>query len=98
MRVPAGPEVPLRLIDQRGEVAARLAHDSFVYRLCEDLEAPLVAALALARGSEDYPVSFGKVRSHVLRAAEFTVQRRQREVLGDGPVPVVRMEGGELVF
>jgi len=42
LMVPAGPRVPLSMIDARGEVAVRLAMDSFVYRLCEDMEAPLV--------------------------------------------------------
>lgn len=80
--VPAGPRVPLPLIDANGEVAVRLAMDSFVYRLCEDLEAPLVLCQALGRGATELPTSFGKIRSDVLRAADHIVARRQRETLG----------------
>ncbi|WP_187270829.1 L-threonylcarbamoyladenylate synthase [Neolewinella aurantiaca] len=80
--VPAGPNIPLALIDSRGEVAVRLAMDSFVYRLCEDLEAPLVCCMAIGQGASGLPSSFGKIRSDVLRAADYTVTRRQREELG----------------
>ncbi len=80
--VPAGRKVPLALIDHNGEVAVRLAMDSFCYRLSEDMEAPLVCCLAVGPGEQTLPTSFGKIRSDVLRAANYTVQRRQREELG----------------
>lgn len=80
--VPAGKKVPLNLIDKNGEVAVRLALDSFCYRLCEDLEAPLVSCMAVGPGADQLPTSFGKIRSDVLRASDYTVKRRQRDVLG----------------
>jgi len=80
--VPAGPLVPLALIDGRGEVAVRLAMDSFCYRVCEDLEDPLVCAHAIGFGETEAPTCFGKIRSDVLRAADLTVKRRQREEIG----------------
>lgn len=89
--VPVGKRVPLALIDQRGEVAVRLAMDSFCYRLCEDLEAPLVTCQAIGSGDRTLPTSFGKIRSDVLREADYTVQRRQREVLGSHRAVSVRM-------
>lgn len=97
--VPAGPNVPLALIDGRGEVAVRLAMDSFVYRLCEDMEAPLVCCTALGRGASQLPTSFGKVRSDVLRAADHTVKRRQKDDLGHLRAVVARYgEDGEIEF
>ena len=97
--VPAGPNVPLSLIDGRGEVAVRLAMDSFVYRLCEDMEAPLVCCLAIGQGSSQLPSGFGKIRSDVLRAADYTVKRRQREELGHCRAVSVRYDGnGEIEF
>ena len=96
--VPAGPRVPLRLVDHNGEVAVRLASDSFCYRLCEDLEAPLVACLAMGQGTPGLPVSFGKIQSDVLRAADHTVARRIREVIGEQPAVTVRLNGEELEF
>lgn len=80
--VPAGNRVPLSLIDANGEVAVRLAMDSFCYRLCEDLESPLVASLAMGGEDAQLPTSFGKIRSDVLREADYTVKRRQLEELG----------------
>jgi|GEM_PF-1038225 len=80
--VPAGKRVPLAMVDDNGEVAVRLALDSFCYRICEDLEAPLVSCMAVGPGAEQLPVSFGKIRFDVLRAADHTVKRRQRDVLG----------------
>lgn len=97
--VPAGRQVPLSLVDNRGEVAVRLAGDNFCYRLCEDLEAPLVSSLAMGPQAHELPVSFGKIRSDVLRAATYTVPRRQRDILGNQPSVTVRMgENGELEF
>lgn len=80
--VPAGRNIPLRLVDPNGEVAVRIAFDSFCYRLCEDLEAPLVSSLAMGQGAKELPIRFGKIRSDVLRAANHTVQRRQFEDIG----------------
>ena len=97
--VPAGPLVPLALIDERGEVAVRLAMDSFVYRLCEDLETPLVLCQALGAGAEDLPTAFGRIRSDVLRAADFIVRRRQRDTLGQFRAVCARYGGdGEIEF
>ncbi|MEM6771638.1 MAG: Sua5/YciO/YrdC/YwlC family protein [Bacteroidota bacterium] len=96
---PAGRKVPLRLVDQRGEVAVRLAGDSFCYRLCEDIEAPLVSCLAMGPGAKEFPTSFGKIRSDVLQAATYTVMRRQREVIAPQPTVTARLkEDGELEF
>jgi len=93
--VPAGRRVPLGLVDRRGEVAIRIAFDSFCYRLCEDLEAPLVSALAIGRGGQELPTRFGKIRSDVLRAANYAVQRRQRENLGRQTSVTARMNEAE---
>ncbi|MBC6996004.1 Sua5/YciO/YrdC/YwlC family protein [Neolewinella lacunae] len=99
LHVPAGRNIPLRLHDQRGEVAVRIAFDSFCYRLCEDLEAPLVACLAIGPDDTELPTRFGRVRSDVLRAADYTVQRRQQEELGTHTTVRVRLgEGEELEF
>lgn len=97
--VPAGPRVPLSLIDARGEVAVRLALDSFVYRLGEDMEAPLVCCMAIGQGANQPPTSFGKIRSDVLRAADYTVKRRQRDELGRLRAVSARYGGeGEIEF
>ncbi|WP_169435030.1 L-threonylcarbamoyladenylate synthase [Neolewinella persica] len=97
--VPAGKKVPLALIDNNGEVAVRLAMDSFCYRLCEDMEAPLVTCQAAGLGEQQLPTSFGKIRSDVLRAADYTVKRRQREELGAFRAVAVRYGGdGEIEF
>lgn len=97
--VPAGQRVPLRLIDHNGEVAVRLAGESFCYRLCEDLEGPIVSCLAMGKDSKDLPTSFGKIRSDVLRAANYTVARRVRDVLDTQTSVAVRLgEDGELEF
>ncbi|MFT4749597.1 MAG: L-threonylcarbamoyladenylate synthase [Neolewinella sp.] len=97
--VPAGPRAPLALIDARGEVAVRLAMDSFVYRLAEDLEAPLVCCTAIGQGSNQLPTSFGKIRSDVLCAADYTVKRRQRDELDHFRAVNARYDGeGEIEF
>lgn len=97
--VPAGKRVPLRLVDQNGEVAVRLANDSFCYRLCEDIEGPLITTLAIGRDATEQPTSFGKIRSDVLRAADYTLRRRQRDVLGTQPAVTARLgDDGELQF
>ena len=80
----AGPQVPLALLNERAEVAVRLAQDSFVYRLCEDLEGPLVASFACGSDCAQLPTRFGLVRSDVVRAATYTVRRRQTEEIGEG--------------
>ena len=99
LMVPAGPRVPLSMIDARGEVAVRLAMDSFVYRLCEDMEAPLVCCMAIGRGSSQLPTSFGKIRSDVLRSADYTVRRRQRDELGHFRAVTARFgDDGEIEF
>ena len=94
----AGPQVPLKLLNGRGEVAVRLAQDSFVYRLCEDLEGPLVGSLACGGDCTRLPTRFGLVRSDVLRAATYTVRRRQTEELGDGRALRAWMRGDDLVL
>lgn len=97
--IPAGRQVPLSLVDQNGEVAVRLAGDSFCYRLCEDVEAPLVSCLAMGKGATDLPTGFGKVRSDILRAANYTVPRRQRDTLAAQPTVTARLKSdGELEF
>jgi len=97
--IPAGRKVPLRLVDQRGEVAVRIAGDSFCYRLCEDLEAPLVSCLAMGQGAREFPTSFGKVRSDILSVANYTVRRRQRDTLDSQPTVTARLKAdGELEF
>jgi len=97
--VPAGKNVPLRMVDQRGEVAVRLAHDSFCYRICEDLEAPVVSCCAMGPGVKDLPVRFGKIRSDVLRASSYTVARRQREDIGKQLCVIARLnDAGEIEF
>lgn len=97
--VPAGKKVPLAMIDHNGEVAIRLAMDSFCYRLCEDLEAPLVTCQAVGVGEQQLPTSFGKIRSDVLRAADYTVKRRQREELDPFRAVAARYSGdGEIEF
>lgn len=95
---PATPPIPASFVDERGEVAVRLALDSFCYRLCEDQEAPLAATLALGAGASDLPTRFGRIRSDVLRAADHTLQRRQTEELDTLPAVRVRLEGDELEF
>ncbi len=95
LSVPAGPKVPLSLIDHRGEVRARLALDSYTYRLCEDLEYPLIACFAAGPGATEIPLSFGRIRSDVLERVDHTVLRRQLERVGDGPAIAVRMEDGK---
>lgn len=97
--VPAGPRVPLALIDDKGEVAVRVAMDSFVHRLCEDLEVPLASSMAVGPGASELPTSFGKVRSDVLEAAQHTVRRRQRETLGKFRAVSARFgDDGEIEF
>ncbi len=88
----ANSRVPDCLVNTRDEVAVRLALDSFCYRLCEDLEAPLAAVLAMGDDSAGLPTRFGKIRSDVLREASFTVQRRQREELDTRPAVRIRMD------
>lgn len=88
--VPAGPRVPLALLDENAEVAVRLASDSFVYRLCEDVEHPLLGVLARGAGAVEVPTRFGAIRSDVLRRADHIVKRRVSEVLGTQTAVVVR--------
>ena len=90
--IPANAKVPDCLVNGRDEVAIRLALDSFCYRLCEDMEAPLAAVLAMSDDSAGLPTRFGKIRSDVLREADFTVQRRQREELDTRPAVRIRMD------
>lgn len=97
--VPAGRQVPLTMVDQHGEVAVRLAMDSFCYRLCEDLESPLVTSLAMGAGEQTLPTNFGKIRSDVLKEADYTVKRRQLEELGRFRAVSARLgEDGEIEF
>lgn len=99
LSVPAGRSVPTSLLDDRGEVNVRIAMDSGCYRLCEDLDFPLVAALAMGPFTQELPSSFGKIKSDVLRAVEHTEKRRQLDHLGDRPAVTVRMnDEGEIEF
>ena len=95
---PATSLVPDAFVNRYDEVAVRLAMDSFCYQLTEDLEAPLAAVLAMGDESAGLPVRFGKIRCDVLRAADYTVQRRQREDLDSAPAVRVRMHKGDLAF
>ncbi len=90
--IPAAGKVAECLVNGRDEVAVRLALDSFCYRLCEDMEAPLAAVMAMGDESAGLPTRFGKIRSDVLREADFTVQRRQREELDTRPAVRIRMD------
>ncbi|WP_197494053.1 Sua5/YciO/YrdC/YwlC family protein [Lewinella sp. 4G2] len=97
--VPAGKRVPVSLLDERGEVAVRLAFDSACYRICEDLEFPLVACLAASSSQAGLPTRFGKIQSDVLQAAQHVVRRRLNEEIGQQPAVTVRMnERSELEF
>ena len=98
MFTPATNMVPSVMVNERDEVAVRLALDSFCYRLCQDLEAPLAAVLAMPPGAKDLPTRFGKVRSDLLQLADYTVQRRQREELDSAPAVRVRMDEDQLEF
>ena len=98
MLTPATSRVPQSLVNDREEVAVRLSMDSFCYRLCEDLEAPLAAVMAMPPGASDLPTRFGRVRSDLVRMADYTVQRRQREELASAPAVRVRMDGDSLEF
>lgn len=93
--VPAGKRVPLSMVDKNGEVAVRLAMDSFCYRICEDLETPLAACLAIGQGGQEFPTRFGKIRSDVLRAANYTLPRRQRDEIGQRPAVRARINREE---
>jgi L-threonylcarbamoyladenylate synthase len=98
IRVPATNRIPDALVDERDEVAVRLACDTFTYRLCEDQESPLVAMLGTPAPQAGLPTRFGRIRSDVLRAADYTVRRRQKEDIADEPIMTVRMESDELHF
>ncbi|WP_246416206.1 Sua5/YciO/YrdC/YwlC family protein [Neolewinella aquimaris] len=98
VKVPATVSVPDSMVDRRDEVAVRLALDSFCYRLTEDLEAPLAGCLALSEVSAGLPTRFGKIRSDVMRQADFTVQRRQRDQLDTRAAVTIRMDDDELEF
>lgn len=98
VKLRASARVPIALIDRRDEVNVRLAMDSFCYRLCEDLEGPLVASFAMGPGQQSLPTRFGQINSDVLRRADFTVMRRQKETLASRPAVRVRMDGDELQF
>ena len=90
--------VPDTLVNEHDEVAVRLALDPFVFRLTEDLEAPLAAVLAMGDEGAGLPTRFGKIRSDVLRATDFTIQRRQREDLATAPAVRVRIKRDQLEF
>ena len=98
VRIRASARVPIALIDQRDEVNVRLAMDSFCYRLCEDMGGPLLAAFAMGPGQQSLPTRFGQINSDVLRRADFTVMRRQKETLASRPAVRVRMDEDELEF
>ncbi|MEL6356825.1 MAG: Sua5/YciO/YrdC/YwlC family protein [Bacteroidota bacterium] len=93
------PKAPASLRDVNGRVAIRLIQDSFCYRLGEDLELPLVAALAQAPGTQVIPNRFGVIRSDVLRGVDYVVQRRQKDILGHAPAVVITIDDeDEIVF
>ncbi|MCP9235416.1 Sua5/YciO/YrdC/YwlC family protein [Lewinella sp. JB7] len=98
VKVPATVSVPEIMVDRREEVAVRLALDSFCYRLTEDLEAPLAACLAMNDVQAGLPTRFGKIRSDVLRQADFTVQRRQRDQLDTRAAVAIRLQDDEIEF
>lgn len=95
---PAHDRVPDSLIDRNGEVAVRIAIDKLTHQLCKGMQGPLAATLAMGCGQEGAPISFGKVRSDVVRAAAYTVKRRQRDKLGTLPAVRIRMDGDEVAF
>lgn len=77
----------------------RIASDSGCYRLCEDLEGPLVACLAMGSTQAELPSSFGKIRCDVLRGVDHIVGRRQKDNLGDQATVTVRInERNEIEF
>ena len=96
--LPASARVPMGMVDQRDEVNIRLAMDSHVCQLCEDLEGPLAACFAMGVGQKMLPTRFGQINSDVLYRADYTVTRRQKETLGSRPAVRVRMDGDELEF
>ena len=95
---PTHDGVPDALVDKNGEVAVRVAIDKLTHQLCKDLNGPLAATLAMGCGQEGAPISFGKVRSDVVRAAAYTVKRRQRDQLGTLPAVRIRMDGDDVTF
>ncbi|PHI18244.1 hypothetical protein CEQ90_18840 [Lewinellaceae bacterium SD302] len=93
------PDAPYGLKDAEGRVAIRLIHDSFCHQLAEDLETPLVATTARAIGSPFLPLSFGRIRSDVLRGVDYVVRRRQKDLIAEAPAVVIRLnEKDEVVF
>ncbi|NJO86716.1 MAG: hypothetical protein HC821_01170 [Lewinella sp.] len=96
------PEVsraPAALRNADGLLAVRLIQDAFCRQLCEDLELPLVASLALAPGARVLPTSFGRIRSDVLASVDFIVQRRQKEwIASQTALTICLDENDELVF
>jgi len=51
--------------------------------------------MAVGPGADQLPISFGKIRSDVLRASDYTVKRRQRDVLGQFRAVSARFDGSE---
>ena len=93
------PRAPMRMRDKQGRVAIRLLQDSYCYRLGEDLELPLLAVLAQARGANLAPTHFGAIRSDVLRGVDFVVRRRQKDKIGDAPAVVITVDDeNEIIF
>ncbi|MEM7571852.1 MAG: Sua5/YciO/YrdC/YwlC family protein [Bacteroidota bacterium] len=85
--------IPIELSDSQGKVAVRLIQDSYCYRLSEDINAPLLATLAQPVGA-NLPLSFGQLRSDLLRSVDYVVKRRQRDQIG--PAPAVCIQLNEL--
>ncbi|MEM6879037.1 MAG: Sua5/YciO/YrdC/YwlC family protein, partial [Bacteroidota bacterium] len=97
--LPRPARIPALLADANNRVAVRLIMDSFCYQLSEGMDAPLLATLAIPRGARQIPVSFGKLRSDLLRDVDYVVQRRQRDQLGNGPaVRLYLNESEEIEF
>ncbi|MEM8582822.1 MAG: Sua5/YciO/YrdC/YwlC family protein [Bacteroidota bacterium] len=96
--LPRPERIPRVLEDGQGLVGVRLIMDSFCYRLNERIDGPLLATLAMPRGSL-LPTSFGKVRSDLLRSVDHVVCRRQKEVLGERAATALYLdENDEFAF
>ncbi len=98
VHTPTTGRIPTRLVDERGEVRVRLAGETLTSQLCREQGYPLVGMLGTPDPQSPLPTRFGRIRSDVVRAANFTVLRRQKEDLAPEPLMRVRMEGDELRF
>jgi L-threonylcarbamoyladenylate synthase len=93
------PTAPPELIGPDGRMAIRLIQDSFCYQIAEDLDQPLVATFARGLGSPFYPLSFGRVRSDVIKGVDYVVRRRQKDLIAEAPAVTIHLdERDEVVF